>query len=184
MITVLILAIGTFFCTGCSKDGDYADSNHSHSEYAPTDHRHSEIQTIVKKFTATYNGAGQQIAECYYSGLSGQIGEDDAVLVYTKTNTNATGTYFYWTAQPYVENGYSFYYQIGDTGLLYLYADAGEGYTWTGDFQKLIKVIIIPHQVYTDNCAKGVDHNNYEMVVKAYHLEDVHATDLDIETSK
>lgn len=168
MITVLILAISTFFCTGCSKD-DYADQDHSHLV----------IQTQVYEFSLTFPATNQRGSEVLYEGLEGKIGKDDAILVYSKIS-GVTG----WWALPYVLSGISYMYAY-DYGTLDFYAQCvDDGYILSGSISTKMRVVVIPHEAYAEKFAQGVDHNNYEMVVKAYHLEDSQVTDLDIETSK
>ena len=163
-----LVAISTLMMTGCQKEdnaNNYASSNHTHDV--------NTIQTKAYEFQVTYTGTGERIASCEYNFGSNccLINKDDAVLVYTKTSANAAGNYFYWTAQPYVEDGNSYYYRMGETGTwLYLYADAGDGYHWTNNFVKLIKVIVIPHEVYTETSSKGLNYGSYTDVKKYFNL--------------
>ena len=161
---VTMVAFAALCITSCQKDVDL-------SGYATSDHTHQVVQTEVYTFNVSYQGSGQQIAESgYITRLVGSISNDDAVLVFTKVSTTQGGDY-YWTAQPYTnENGYSYWYMVSDGGGLYFYADAGENRTWNTNFTKLIKVVVIPHTVYTKKASKGINYADFESVAKAYNL--------------
>lgn len=164
--SVVMVTLAALSFTSCQKENDVDLSG-----YAPSSHTHQVEQTQVYTFYVNYQGAGQQIAESgYISRLVGSINSDDAVLVFTQVSTTQSGQY-YWTAQPYTDkNGASYWYMVSDGGGLYFYANAGEGYTWTNSFSRLLKVVVIPHIVYAKNSSKGINYGDFASVSEAYDL--------------
>ena len=171
---IIAIAMLCVALVGCRKEPDYSGT------YAAINHNHSVTQTNVYYLTVTYTGSGQQLAE---SGLINNLWykctREDAVLVYSKVGQNASGEIIYWRLQPFIEsNGANYYYEQGDNGFFYFYADAGANYTWNSNFSVYTKIVVIPHTVYAEKSAQGVDHSNYEEVVKAYNIDETKAIKL------
>lgn len=158
VLTAII--IGCIFFVGCQKD-----------DYVTAQHKHEIAQTKVFTFNVTCQGAGQQQAESgLITRLVGEINENDAVLVFMRVSF-AQGGDSYWTAQPYTDaDGRKYWYMVSDSGGLYFYVKTRDGYTWSNDINEWIKVVVIPYSVYSSNASKGVNHNSYEDVVKAYNI--------------
>ena len=162
----IAVTLGTLSMVGCQKDNTVDLSG-----YATTEHRHSTTQTQVYTLYINFKGAGLRLAE---SGIITSISKstDDAVLIYMRTASAQDGSY-YWAPLPYVDkNGYNFFYEVNDNGAMYFYADAGEGFQWTNNFSKTMRVVVIPHTVYTEMISKGINLNNIEDVLHIYSITD------------
>lgn len=170
-LTSVFVLLACLTLTGCKKE-DYSDT------YAFKNHNHEVTQTNVYYLNVTYTGIGQQLAEsgCIES-LWNKCTREDAVLVYSKEGQNTSGSTIYWQLNPFIasDGRTNYYYHQGDGGLFYFFADAGEGYHWTSNPTKYFKIVVIPHSVYTAKSAEGVDHSNYDEVVKAYNINEAEA---------
>lgn len=171
IIAIVMLCVAM---VGCRKEPDYSGT------YAAINHNHEVTQTRVYYLTITYTGVGQQLAESgYITSLAGICTREDAVLVYSKVGANTAGNYIYWRLQPYIaQDGSNFYYEQGDGGNFYFYANAPEDHTWVSNPSVYTKIVVIPHSVYAEKSAQGVDHSNYEEVVNAYNIIEAEAIKL------
>ena len=170
-LLLCLTALATLFAASCSNDDDgfyeYVQLN-----YAENWHTHDVPLATQYKFTIRLQGQGEQVASVKYDNLYGSINPDDVVLAYMKTNANAAGSELYWTLLPYTnKDGDSYYYEAGDHGILYFYAICKDGYTWANDFDKYIKVVVIPASA-TTSAVKGIDYSDYAKVAEIYGLED------------
>ena len=107
--------------------------------------------------------ANGSAASGVYNGLVGIIKPTDAVLVYGEVDADV------WSALPtdWVDDTYG--YVFNENGELAFYVTYN-GYTWTQGETMNYRVIIIPQDVLTEKKAEGVNHEDYNEVMKAYNL--------------
>lgn len=132
---------------------------------------HKEVvQCFSYDLKATFeNAEGERCVTVATDKYQNRIGTDDAILMYVKVG-NTSGEDI-WMPLPLQTDSELYDFAFTDSGILVLTADAGEGYVWsTPTFVKYYKLIVMPKIVYTSNLEQGVDHSNYNEVVKAYNL--------------
>ncbi|MBR5982112.1 MAG: hypothetical protein IK025_00115 [Bacteroidales bacterium] len=109
------------------------------------------------------SNADGSAANAIYRELAGKIKSTDAVLVYGEVDDDI------WMALPAVYDGDTYTYAFDSNGNL-LFEVAYNGYTWTQGETMVYRIIIVPKTVLTEKKAEGVDHNNYNEVMRAYNL--------------
>ncbi len=146
IISILILAA---FTTSCHKE---------------------VVQCLTYDLKATFeNAEGKRCVAVSTDKYKYLISTDNAVLMYVKIG-NASGEDV-WMPLPAHNDSELYDFAFTDSGILVLSADAGEGYIWSKpSFVRYYRLIIIPKTVYTSKLEQGVDHSNYNEVVKAYNL--------------
>ena len=122
----------------------------------------SNVWEITVGLTPNTDGS---LAVGTYNDLIGKFQSTDAVLVYANIEDDT------WMAMPgFSYDGEYHYYEFSDDGGFLFIATPSSGYIWTGNFTMDYRIIRIPHYAYTEKKAEGVDHNNYNEVMKAYDL--------------
>lgn len=130
-------------------------------------------QSNVYEFNITFsNAAGKQSVTENYTGLQGNNLSTDAVLAYIYIG-NASGENVWMPLPSHNENTlYDFAYS--DNGIFVFSADAGEGYTWTGNFTMKYRVILIPRTVLTSKSMEELKGADYNTVMKELDLYETH----------
>ncbi|MBQ6276127.1 MAG: hypothetical protein IJK62_05420 [Bacteroidales bacterium] len=120
----------------------------------------SNVYEIEIDLISIANGSA---ANAVYEGLAGKIKTTDAVLVYGEVDDDI------WMALPadYQDDTYTYAF---DSNGNFVFEVIYNGYTWTQGETMNYRIIIIPQDVLTEKKAEGVDHNNYNEVMKAYDL--------------
>ena len=120
----------------------------------------SNVYEVSVNLISNAYGTG---AGANYSGLAGKIKTTDAVLVYGEVDDDI------WMSLPadYEDDTYTYAF---DSNGNFAFAVVYNGYTWTQGETMNYRIIIIPQSVLTEKKAEGVDHNNYNEVMKAYNL--------------
>lgn len=122
----------------------------------------SNVWEVTVGLTPNADGS---LAVGAYNDLIGKFQSTDAVLVYAYVDDDA------WMAMPGISyDGEYHYYEFSDDGAFLFIATPSSGYIWSGNFTMDYRIIRIPHNAYTQKMAEGVDHNNYNEVMKAYNL--------------
>ena len=103
-------------------------------------------------------------ADGVYKGLAGMFQSTDAVLVYAEVEDGV------WLALPGIYDGAQYSYIFDDNGNFIFGALPKNGYVWTGNFTMYYRIIRIPHFAFTEKKAEGVNHEDYNEVMKAYNL--------------
>ena len=126
-------------------------------------------QSSVYEFNITFsNAAGKQSVTENYTELNGNNLSTNAVLAYIYIG-NASGEEV-WMPLP-SHNGTELYdYAYSDNGIFVFSADAGDGYTWTGNFTMKYRVILIPKTVLTSKSMKEIENTDYNAVMKDFDL--------------
>lgn len=100
-----------------------------------------------------------------FDDLSNSFYDTDAILVYVSTGDES------WMPLPTVDGDEEYTYELYNDGVLVFYDEIIYGnLVFTGTFENSYRIIRIPHYAYTQKKAEGVDHNNYNEVMKAYDL--------------
>lgn len=120
----------------------------------------SKVYEISVEMITNADGS---VASAVYKELAGEIKSTDAVLAYVLLDDA-------WQPMPAFYDGESYIYAFDDDGYFRFDAFPTNGYVWTGNFKQDYRIIRIPHYAYTEKKAEGVDHNNYNEVMKAYDL--------------
>lgn len=151
-----VLCVFLFF--SCNKDDDLS---------------YKEYHSIADKYYFEVTFAAGSSSEVQYDGLTSFYSKDNAILVYMCTGSNQGNTVYYWSQLPYITPSNDlYYYEIGDTGIIYLGRRAAEGANWNTSNTYGFKALIIPNTIYAKNLKKGIDHSNYEIVKKVYNIKD------------
>ncbi len=150
---ILLITLGVHLFTGCQKE--------------EKEETYFEEQTKVYTKNITYIGTGQRVAQSDVVNIPDfNFNLNDAVIVYGLVSDG------YWLVQP-AKFGNAYYdYVFSSSGSFLFQADAGEGYTWKNNFTVFTKIVVIPNWLYIKKSSIGIDHNNYEEVVKAYGLQE------------
>lgn len=100
-----------------------------------------------------------------FEGLSNRFSDTDAILVFVSTGDES------WMPLPAVDGDEEHTYELYNDGVLVFYDEIIYGnLVFTRNFENTYRIIRIPHYAYTQKIAEGVDHNNYNEVMKAYDL--------------
>lgn len=126
-------------------------------------------QSNVYEFDITFsNAAGKQIVTENYTKLQDDNLSNTAVLAYIKIgNTSGQDV---WMHLPSNNESQLFDYAFTDKGIFVFSADAGEGYTWTGDFTMKYRLILIPKTVLASKSMNEVENTDYNAVMKEFEL--------------
>lgn len=151
-----LTAASSLVLTSCSKDIE--------TDYAAADHTHLVDQVKSYYRVVTFDAANQQVAA---ATTDVDFLNNDVVLVYMEAETGI------YVPLPYtdisVAEGALFQYACSNGRIAFM-ADCGSGYNWTGNFSKEFHILVIPQTIYTDCCARGVDHTDWQSVRQAYAL--------------
>lgn len=147
---VIGVMIALVFASGCTKVVTVTQSN-------------------VYEFNVTFSNAAdkQAVAESY-TGLQGKINSSDAILVYVYFG-NTSGEDIWMPLPAHVETRF-YDYAYTDNGIFVFTADAGDGYTWTGNITLKYRVIQIPKIVMASKSMNEVENTDYNAVMKEFEL--------------
>lgn len=159
MKKVMFFVICVFLFSACNKDEDPINEKTFHE--------------IAKSyyFQVTFAAGSSSEVQCYE--IAPFYSEDNAILLYINSSSNSVDNDLYWSQLPYTTSTNDlYYYEIGDSGILYLGRKADEGSSWNTSGTYFYKAVIIPNSIYAKNLKKGIDHSNYEIVKKVYNIKD------------
>lgn len=122
-----------------------------------------EQSSIYEISVEMITNADGSVASAIYKELAGKIGDTDAVLAYVLLDDA-------WQPMPAFYQGESYIYTFDDDGYFRFDAFPNSGYVWAGNFEQDYRIIRIPHYAFTEKKAEGVDHDNYNEVMRAYNL--------------
>lgn len=122
-------------------------------------------QSDVYEVQVTMTLLNESLASGEFDGLSNTFSDTDAILVYVSTGDES------WMPLPTVDGDEEYTYELYNDGVLVFYDEIIYGnLVFTGTFENSYRIIRIPHYAFTEKKAEGVDHNNYNEVMRAYNL--------------
>lgn len=121
----------------------------------------SDVWEISVEMIRNADGSG---AAGIYKDLAGKFQSTDAVLVYAEVEEGV------WLALPGIYGGVQYSYVFDDNGNFLFAALPKTGNVWTSNFKMNYRIVRIPHFAFTEKRAEGVNHEDYNEVMKAYNL--------------
>lgn len=125
LIVLFSIIIATILFYGCEKEDEFK----------------------TKEFTVHFKAANLELAEAgpYHIGDDNGWENSDKILsaIVNASILKSTDQVYteFWAALPYVdEDGDSWYYIVHSGGGIYFYAKCQEGYVWTRDYDKHVKI--------------------------------------------
>ena len=122
-------------------------------------------QSDVYEIQVTMTPKNNSLAVGEYEGLCNSFSDTDALLIYVSTGEES------WMPLPAVYSDEEYTYELYNDGGIVFYDEIIYGnMVFTGSFENSYRIIRIPHFAFTEKKAEGVDHSNYNEVMRAYNL--------------